>query len=120
MDSILVSVKKMLGIAQDDTNFDSDIILYINSVLMILNQLSLGPETGFMITGADETWVQLLGDRKDVEGVKAYIYLKVKLMFDPPSTSFVLESIKQQITELEWRLNVQVDTPPPVIITPTA
>jgi hypothetical protein len=109
MDSILTSIKKLLGGSEEDTNFDTDIIMDINSALMSVNQLGIGPDTGFVITGKNEIWSQLLGDRKDLEGVKTYIFLKVKLMFDPPSSSFVLESINNQITEFEWRLNSQAE-----------
>jgi hypothetical protein len=109
MDSIFTSIKKLLGGSEEDTNFDTDIIMDINSALMSVNQLGIGPDTGFVITGKNEIWSQLLGDRKDLEGVKTYIFLKVKLMFDPPSSSFVLESINNQITEFEWRLNSQAE-----------
>lgn len=109
MDSILTSIKKMLGIEQEYTQFDLDIILNINSVLMTLSQLGVGPETGFAIIGAEETWDDFLGDRTDLESVKSYIYLKVRLLFDPPTSSFVLEAMERQINEFEWRLNVQAE-----------
>lgn len=109
MESILDSVKKMLGIEAEDTHFDQDIILNINSVLMILSQLGIGPETGFVISDKADNWSDLLGDRLDLEGVKTYVYLKVRLLFDPPSTSSVLESIDRQIAQLEWRLNAQAE-----------
>lgn len=111
MESILISVKKALGIEQDYTHFDPDIILHINSVLLTLNQIGIGPTTGFIITGNDESWVDLIGERKDIEAVKTLIYLKVRLLFDPPTSSFVLEAMERQITEFEWRLNVQTDEP---------
>lgn len=110
MDSILVSIKKMLGIGEDDTNFDQDVMIDINTAIMFLNQLGIGPENGFSITGSTEKWSDLLGDRLDLDAVKTYVYLKVRLMFDPPSSAFVLESIDRQITQLEWRLNVQAET----------
>jgi hypothetical protein len=109
MDSILNSVKKLLGIEPEVTHFDTDIILNINSVLMILSQLGIGPETGLFITDSTNTWVELLGERKDLEAVKTYIYVKVKILFDPPSSSFVMDSLERQITQLEWRLNVQAE-----------
>lgn len=109
MDSILVSVKKMLGIVEEDINFDQDIIININSVIMFLNQLGIGPETGFYIADDTKTWSDLIGDRIDLEAVKTYVYLKVRLLFDPPSSAFVLESIDRQIAQLEWRLNVQAE-----------
>lgn len=100
----------MLGIDEEYTHFDVDITIHINSALMFLNQIGIGPDAPFLITGDTETWADLLG-QVNVEAVKTYVYLKVKLVFDPPTSSFVLESIKNTITELEWRLNVQVEKP---------
>jgi hypothetical protein len=105
--SILNDIKKMLGIASDYTNFDTDIIIDINSVFMILNQLGVGPKDGFKITGADETWNNYVSDEDNLEAIKSYIHLKVKIMFDPPLNSTVMEAHKQMISEYEWRLNVQ-------------
>jgi hypothetical protein len=111
MDSILTSIKKVLGISEEDISFDSDIIMNINAVLFTLNQLGVGPEVGFSITGKDELWSVFLADRKDIESVKTLVYLKVRLLFDPPSSAFVLEAIERQIAEFEWRLNTYVDKP---------
>lgn len=107
MDSILNTIKKMLGIEADYDAFDVDIITNINSVFMALNSLGVGPKAGFEITGADETWQQFTGDTKKLNAVQSYIYLRVKLLFDPPSSSFVLESMKQQADEFGWRLHIQ-------------
>ena len=109
MDSILTSIKKMLGIAEEYTPFDVDIILHINSVFMILNQLGVGPSTGFRIEDDSATWSDFTEDKLDVEAVKSYIYLKVRLLFDPPSSSAAIESINRLISELEWRLNVAAE-----------
>lgn len=106
-DSILDSIKKLLGIASDYTNFDTDIIIYINSAFMVLNQLGVGPEEGFKITGKDETWNDYIADEDNLEAVKSYIHLKVKIAFDPPLNSTVMEAHKQLISEYEWRLNIQ-------------
>lgn len=106
-DSILDSIKKLLGIASDYTNFDTDIIIYINSAFMVLNQLGVGPEEGFKITGKDELWSSYITDSDNLEAVKSYIHLKVKVAFDPPLNSTVMEAHKQLISEYEWRLNVQ-------------
>lgn len=107
MESILTSIKKMLGIEPDFTHFDNDIVIYINSALMVLNQLGVGPEAGFIITGNTEIWKDFLFDRTDLEAIKTYIYLKVRLVFDPPTNSFLVDAIEKQISELEWRINIQ-------------
>lgn len=109
MDSILLTIKRMLGIESQYTHFDQDVIFDINTVLMTSNQIGVGPETGFLITGASETWKDLLGERTDLEAVKSYIYLKVRLLFDPPSSSFVLDAMQRQAAEIEWRLLIQVE-----------
>jgi hypothetical protein len=114
--SILTSVKKALGIEEEYTHFDPDIIMFINAVLMQLTQIGVGPDTGFVITGKDETWDTFLGGKTDIEAVKTFVCLKVKLMFDPPSSSFVLEAIERQLKELEWRINVQVDKYVPEVV----
>lgn len=110
MTSILTSIKKMLGISEEDTNFDQDIIININSVLMCINQLGIGPESGFTISDSTSTWQDLIGERIDLEAIKTYVYLKVRLLFDPPQSAFVLESIERQIAQIEWRLNVQAES----------
>lgn len=107
MDSILTSIKKLLGIAEDYTHFDDDIKLHINSVFMILRQIGVGPTSGFSITSNAETWTDFLGDLTELEAVKTYTYLKVRLLFDPPTGSSILESTNRMIEELEWRLNMQ-------------
>lgn len=109
MDSILTTIKKMLGIEEEYTHFDADIIMHINGVLMTLAQIGVGPDTGIFITDASSVWSELLGERKDLEGVKTYIYLRVRLLFDPPTTSYVLEAIKEQTKELDWRLIHQME-----------
>lgn len=109
MDSILNSIKKLLGIGEEYKHFDSDIIMHINSVLMILNQIGVGPSDGFSISDETSTWDDFTNGMLSVEAVKTYVYLKVKLVFDPPSSSSVIESINRQISELEWRLSVSVD-----------
>lgn len=108
-DSILTSIKKQLGITEKYTQFDSDIIMHINSVFMILNQLGVGPENGFRILDSSAKWSDYLGDDVTLEAVKTYMGLKVRLMFDPPLSSAVKDCMNQMVSELEWRLNVQVD-----------
>ena len=110
MESILTSIKKLLGIAEEYEHFDNDIIMHINSVFMILTQLGVGPSKGFMITDSSASWDDFLPeDSKKLQAVKTYMYMKVKLMFDPPTSSAVMESMNRTISELEWRLNVAVD-----------
>ena len=109
MNSILTSIKKMLGITEDYEHFDTDLIIHINSVFMILRQLGVGPESGFSISGPNELWSDYLEDETKLELVKSYVYLKTKLIFDPPLSSAVMEAINRQISEFEWRLNVAVD-----------
>ena len=109
IESILISIKKLLGVAEEYTQFDLDIIMSINSALMSLNQLGIGPDTGFIITSTAEVWTDFIGDKKDIESVKSYIYLKSRLMFDPPSNSFLVDAIERQIKELEWRINIQAE-----------
>jgi hypothetical protein len=112
MDSILTSIKKSLGIEAEYKGFDSDIISGINSALMALNQLGVGPVEGFVVSDDTATWDLLIGTAKNLEGIKSYIYLKTRLLFDPPGSSFVLQSISNQIAELEFRLAVQVEPIP--------
>lgn len=110
-DSILISIKKLLGIDAYCDHFDADIIMHINSIFVILNQLGVGTP-GFIVTSNDETWTKFLSGATNLEFVKTYVYLKVRLVFDPPQSSAAIESINRQISELEWRLNVAVDPVP--------
>lgn len=109
-DSILTSTKKVLGIAEDDPSFDVDIMMHINSAFASLSQLGIGPATGFMIEDAVATWGDLLGTDKNLNSVKTLVYLKVRVIFDPPPNSFVLNALQEQIKEHEWRLNVHRET----------
>ena len=108
MESVLNSIKKMLGIEAEYTHFDPDIIIHINSTFMTISQLGVGSEVPF-ITSDLETWEELFEDIKTIPAIKTYVYLKVRILFDPPTSSFVLEALKSQAAELEWRLNAQVD-----------
>ena len=107
--SILQSTKKLLGIEPEYKHFDSEIILNINTALMSLNQIGVGPAEGFYISSKDELWIDFIGNRKDLEAIKTYVYLKTRLSFDPPQMGYLVDAITKQITELEWRLNVQVE-----------
>ena len=109
MDSILTSIKKLLGITEEQTNFDQDIIMHINSVFSILTQLGVGPSEGFLIEDRRAIWSDFLEENTNLELVKTYVYMKVRLMFDPPLSSAVMDSINKIISELEWRINITVD-----------
>lgn len=105
--SILSSIKQVVGIEADDTAFDTDILMHTNTAFFTLNQLGIGPESGFMIYDSSTVWADYLGADLNLNAVKTYIFLRVRTLFDPPSTSFHQESINKQITELEWRLNTE-------------
>lgn len=109
MDSILNTIKKMLGLAEDYTAFDIDIINDINSSFFTLYQLGVGTSVPFTIVDADDKWSDFIQNRNDLEPIKQYIYLHVKRAFDPPTSSFVSTSIDNQIAELEWRLNTHAE-----------
>lgn len=106
MDSILTSIKKLLGMTEEYTAFDLDLIMHINSVLMILTQIGVGPKEGFSISDAAASWSEFMPEGKSIEAVKSYVALKVRLLFDPPQSSTTMDAIKNQIAELEWRLRL--------------
>ncbi len=108
LDSILNSVKKLLGIDAEYTAFDIDILVGINSALMTCMQLGIGPDEGFTVVDSDQTWGDFVGeDLTQLQAVKQYVYLKTRLIFDPPESSSVATSMENASKELEWRLNVQ-------------
>ena len=107
--SILTSIKKLLGIAEEDTSFDQDIIMHINTVFAILAQLGVGPANGFSIEDDGAIWDDCLGNATSLELVKSYIYMKVRSMFDPPTSSILADAMNKNISELEWRINATVD-----------
>lgn len=109
-ESILTSIKKLLGITADYEHFDTDIIIHINTVFMTLHQIGVGPEEGFKIEDDTAVWGDYIEDDDNLEAVKTYIYLKVKLLFDPPLNGSVTELMKQSIAEQEWRLRFQVES----------
>lgn len=108
-ESILTSIKKLLGIAKDYDHFDTDIIMHINSVLGALTQIGVGPKTGFSISDETAIWTDFIEMNPLLEMVKSYVYLKVRLLFDPPQSSSVAEAMKNNAAELEWRISVTVD-----------
>jgi len=99
----------MLGIAEEYTHFDADLIMHINSVLSILTQIGVGPSEGFSIKDKDAAWTDFIPESSKLEFIKSYIYMKVKLLFDPPLSSAVIESTNRMTSELEWRIQVAVD-----------
>lgn len=109
MESILDSIKKLLGIESDYDAFDTDVIIHINSVFMVLNQLGVGPEKPFVIHGKDEQWSNFDPNLEMVEAVKSYMYLKIRLLFDPPNSGVLHQAMERQISEFEWRLNIQAE-----------
>ena len=109
-ESILTSIKKLLGIPEDYEHYDADIIMHINSVFMILNQLGVGPSNGFSITDKTAVWSNFISDNNNLEAVKSYVYMKVRLLFDPPLSSAVMECMNRTIGELEWRLNSEAES----------
>lgn len=103
-DSILTNIKKILGVSADYTAFDMDILMHINSAFATLNQIGIGPPEGFQIASDEEVWGDFVGEEPRYNAVKSYVYLKTRLLFDPPTTSFLLDSIKEEIQQYEWRL----------------
>lgn len=109
MDSILTSIKKLLGIDESYTHFDTDIVIHINSVFLNLTQIGVGPKEGFSITDKSDTWDDFVMESPKLQAIKSFVYLKVRLLFDPPQNSSMVEAINRQASELEWRLSVEVD-----------
>lgn len=110
IDSILESIKTMLNVPVDSTEFDVDLVIHINSVFSILTQLGVGPSDGFEITGPEEKWSDYMDDYKKISELISYMYMKVKLIFDPPTIGGVLDSYKELIREFEWRAYIEGDT----------
>lgn len=111
MESILNSTKKKLGIAEDYTHFDDgDLIDHVNSVFMDLTLLGIGPEEGFIIEDEYSNWEDFISNPIQLQAVKTYMFLRVKLIFDPPQSSSVLSAYQEQIKELEWKLNVAAES----------
>lgn len=111
MESILTSIKKLLGIAEDCKDYDTDIIIHINTVFSTLNQLGVGPSEGFSIEDEYTTWSNFLpeADAKRINSVKTYMYIQVKLLFDPPTNSSLIKTYENLIEKMEWRLNVAAE-----------
>lgn len=110
MDSILRTIRKLVGGGAEHEHFDTDLIMHINSVFMDLAQIGVGPPEGFTIEDDTSMWTDFLPDNANFEAVKSYMALRVKLLFDPPTSSAVLESMKREIDKWEWRLSVAADS----------
>lgn len=111
MDSILNTIKKLLGIDSEDDNFDIDIMAIVNSIIPALSQMGIGPRNGFIVTSDKDKWTDYITDNSiNLEGVKTYIYLKTKLLFDPPTNSTVIDAFNKNLNELEWRMMLAVET----------
>lgn len=116
--SILTDVKKTLGLDEDYTAFDLDIVMHINTAFAILSQLGPGPSEGYMIEDNTATWSAFYSDPK-MNAVRTYVYLKVRSLFDPPQTGYLVDAMKQQLAEMEWRLNTvweETGWTPPVAV----
>lgn len=111
MESILTSIKKLLGLTEEYEQFDPEIVMHINSVFMDLRQLGVGPEEGFFIEDETSVWTDFVSEIGKIEAVKSYMHLRVKLLFDPPANSSLIESMNRQIAQFEWRLNVAAESP---------
>ncbi len=109
MESILRTIRKMIGPDETYTHYDTDLIIHINSALAVLTQLGVGPSEGFFIQDESATWNDFLGNDSKLEMVKSYVYMKVKLAFDPPSSSAVIDSMNRSISEFEWRANMAAE-----------
>lgn len=109
-ESILTSIKAQLGIQEEYTAFDQQIIMHINSVLMVLSQLGVGPAAGFAISDKTAVWNDFLASDKNLEATKSYVGMRVRMLFDPPTTSVVADSMNRMINEFEWRLNVKTES----------
>ena len=108
-DSILMTIRKLVCGDPYADHFDTDLLVHINACFSIVNQLGVGPENGFVVTDETQSWSSYIADNYILNMVKTYIRLKVRVIFDPPLTSSVLDAMNKEISQLEWRLNVAVD-----------
>lgn len=108
-DSILNTIKKLLGISNDDTSFDIDILVQINTAILGLIQIGVGPQSGYYVTSDSETWEEFIDDDVLLEGVKTYIYIKVRMVFDPPQNGAHKDALEKCLNEVEWRLQHVVE-----------
>lgn len=103
--SILISTKKILGLTSDYTVFDLDILTHINSALSVLSQIGVGPTNGFYVEDSSDLWTDFIPNSSILSMVKTYVFLKVRMLFDPPATSFLISAMNEQIKEYEWRIS---------------
>lgn len=109
MDSILTSIKKLLGLPESATEFDGDLMVFINNEINVLRQMGVGPLDGYRVTSADQTWADYIGDEPRFDMIKDAVYLRVKILFDTPQSGIVLECLKEQLKEAEWRLATEME-----------
>lgn len=109
MGSILLETKKELSLADDAEGFDPELIIHINSVLADFSQLGIGPDDGFEITGSTEEWSDFLGDEPRLNAAKSLMFLRVKMLFDPPTLGYLITSYEKLIEKTEWRLNTAIE-----------
>lgn len=116
--SILTNVKKVLGIAESYTAFDEDVLMHINATFSVLQQLGIGPIEGFMVHDEDDEWEDFDAPTVQLNLVKTYVFLKVRILFDPPTTSYLIDAATKQIDQFEWRLNVmrENEIPYPLVL----
>lgn len=109
IESILKTIRDGVGLGQDDSCFDNELLIHINSAFFTLNQIGVGDGVPFVCRGEEQTWAEFFSTTDELEAIKDYVICKTKMVFDPPSNSYVLDSLKQHIAELEWRINEAVD-----------
>ena len=108
-ESILKTIKQLIGCPDDFEQFDLDLIVHINSAFATLTQLGVGPKEGYRITGADNEWSEFEDDIQKLSLIKDYVYIKTRLLFDPPISGSLMDSLKEQLKEMEWRLYMLYD-----------
>jgi hypothetical protein len=105
-ESILISTKKVLGVSEEYAEFDLDILTHINAAFGVLNQLGLGPDEGFYVEDENSLWEDYITKSSALSMIRTYVFLKVRFLFDPPTTSFLISAFEEQIKQHEWRINV--------------
>ena len=105
-ESILKTIKQLIGCPDDFEQFDLDLMIHINSAFATLTQLGVGPKEGYRITGVDNVWNEFEDDAQKLSLIKDYVYIKTRLLFDPPTTGSLMDSLKEELKEMKWRLYI--------------